>query len=378
MSFESVDALQQALTKNVFHYAKDAKKAAGRALGTLVEIINFYLLKAWGYEKYIAIERHIPEYANNDLTHNVEFTLHPSENIAVLGLTESELPFTVAKIKKKIDAIQWQKDRQKNTQLLSANKILRNACALYEAEDYLVMAYLGGKSGNKWDISIERLLLHPFAMFECKRVGVEEGVKKGPQTIEKAKQGAYAVGKVSALQKIRMSDGRIYGALNEKNRELRLEPYEKFLKTIIKSDSSSLLKGFILTIGVVSNHGNWFSSKDHNKELRVLAQSYDWLLFLTDNGLARFVEDLLLNPGGEYREVRQAFTESYTGAKGGNKFTKVQISLAADKAIQKYFSDNIKEIEAWFNVISPLETGLTRLKAELDTLSNKDWQAILK
>ena len=96
MSFESVDALQQALTKNVFHYAKDAKKAAGRALGTLVEIINFYLLKAWGYEKYIAIERHIPEYANNDLTHNVEFTLHPSENIAVLGLAETELPFTVS------------------------------------------------------------------------------------------------------------------------------------------------------------------------------------------------------------------------------------------------------------------------------------------
>ena len=66
-----------------------------------------------GYEKYIVIERHIPEYANNDLTHNVEFTLHPSENTAVLGLAESELPFTVAKIKKKIDAIQWQKDRKK-------------------------------------------------------------------------------------------------------------------------------------------------------------------------------------------------------------------------------------------------------------------------
>ena len=47
---------------------------------------------------------------------------------------------------------------------------------------------------------------------------------------------------MSALQKIRMSDGKIYGALNEKNRELRLEPYEKFLKTIIKSDSPSLLK----------------------------------------------------------------------------------------------------------------------------------------
>lgn len=378
MSFESVDALQQALTKNVFHYAKDAKKAAGRALGTLVEIINFYLLKAWGYEKYIAIERHIPEYANNDLTHNVEFTLHPSENITVLRLAENQLPFTVAKIKKNIDTLQWQKNRQKNTRLLSVSKILRNACALYEAEDHLVMAYLGGKSGNEWNISIERLLLHPFAMFECKRVGVEEGVKKGPQTIEKAKQGGVCGGKSISAAKIRMSDGIIYGALNEKNRALRLAPYEKFLKTIIQSDSPSLLRGFILTIGVISNHGNWFSSRDHNKELRVLAQSYDWLLFLTDNGLARFVEDLLLNPSGEYREVRQAFIESYTGAKGGNKFTKVQISLAADKAIQKYFSDNIKEIETWFNVISPSETDLTKLKTELDALANKDWQAILK
>lgn len=164
----------------------------------------------------------------------------------------------------------------------------------------------------------------------------------------------------------------------KKNRELRLEPYEKFLKTIIQSDNPSLLRGFILTIGIVSNHGNWFSSKNHNKELKVLAQSYDWLLFLTDNGLARFVKDLLLNTGGEYRAVRQAFIESYTGAKDGNKFTKVQISLAADKAIQKYFSDNIREIEAWFNVISPLETDLIGLKTELDVLANKDWRAILK
>ena len=43
-------------------------------------------------------------------------------------------------------------------------------------------------------------------------------------------------GKVSALQKIRMSDGRIYGALNEKNRELRLEPYETGINSIKSSD----------------------------------------------------------------------------------------------------------------------------------------------
>jgi hypothetical protein len=44
MAYESVDQLQKVLAVKVFHYAKDAKKAAGRALGTLVEIITFYLL----------------------------------------------------------------------------------------------------------------------------------------------------------------------------------------------------------------------------------------------------------------------------------------------------------------------------------------------
>jgi hypothetical protein len=32
MAYESVDKLQKTLAENVFHYAKDAKKAAGRAL----------------------------------------------------------------------------------------------------------------------------------------------------------------------------------------------------------------------------------------------------------------------------------------------------------------------------------------------------------
>ena len=67
MRYESIDVLQNSLARDVFHYTRDSKKAAGRALGTLVEIINFYTLKAWGYEKRTAIERRIPEYANPDL-----------------------------------------------------------------------------------------------------------------------------------------------------------------------------------------------------------------------------------------------------------------------------------------------------------------------
>ena len=241
-----------------------------------------------------------------------------------------------------------------------------------------MMAYLGDKDGDEWNISVESLRAHPFAMFECKRVGVEEGVKKGPQTIEKAKQGAYVARTVSSLQKIRMSNGAVHGALHMDDGKLRVEPYEQFLKTVIHSQNPSLLDGFILTVGIVSNHGNWFTSEDHNKELKVLAQSYDWLLFLTDAGLAEFVEDLLLNPAEKYMEVRQAFTGSYTGAKGANKFTKVQISLLADKAIQEYFRDNIRRIEGWFNVISPAGSDIHALKAQLDVLAAKNWKAILK
>jgi hypothetical protein len=215
-------------------------------------------------------------------------------------------------------------------------------------------------------------------MFECKRVGVEEGVKKGPQTIEKAKQGAYVARTVSSLQKLRMADGAVYGAIHLPSGELRYKPYDKFLNEIVSSNDPDLLRHFILTVGVVSNHGNWFTSDDHNKELKVLAQSYDWLLFLTDSGLATFVSDLLLKPQKKYIKVREAFTSSYTGAKGGNKFTKVQMALDADKAIQEYFKENIVKIEGWFNVISPAKMSIKELKKELKALSSKNWQEILK
>jgi hypothetical protein len=51
MSFESVDRLQNMLAKEVFSYTKDPKKASGRALGTFVKIISFYLLESWDSQK---------------------------------------------------------------------------------------------------------------------------------------------------------------------------------------------------------------------------------------------------------------------------------------------------------------------------------------
>ena len=132
MPYDSVDALQRALTDDVFHYAKDAKKAAGRALGTLVEIITFYLIKSWGHEKAIAIERRLPEYANPEITHNVEFSLHPSRELENIEFEKSQLPLTPKKIAKSLDNATWDSAASKSTQLLSSDEILRNACTLYE------------------------------------------------------------------------------------------------------------------------------------------------------------------------------------------------------------------------------------------------------
>ena len=77
MSYLSIDSLQKVLSEQVFFHTKDAKKAAGRALGTMIEIISYYLLNEWGLNDSISIERGLPEYGNPSITHNVEFTLHP-------------------------------------------------------------------------------------------------------------------------------------------------------------------------------------------------------------------------------------------------------------------------------------------------------------
>jgi hypothetical protein len=201
-------------------------------------------------------------------------------------------------------------------------------------------------------------------------------MKKGPQTLEKAKQGAYVALSVSSLQKVRKRSGRYEGVLERADGTLYARPYEDLLCEVISSSDRDLIDGVILTIGVVSNHDNWFTSEDHNKELRVLAQSYDWLLFLTDLGLSQFIEKLLLKPSDELMPARDAFLASYSGSKGQNRFTKVKMDLAADAALKHYFATHENEVEGWYNVISPAGADITRLRDDLRTIADKDWRNI--
>ena len=46
-------------------------------LGWFLEIIAFYLLESWGFSKNISTEEGLPEFGNEEITHNVEYALHP-------------------------------------------------------------------------------------------------------------------------------------------------------------------------------------------------------------------------------------------------------------------------------------------------------------
>jgi len=368
-NFESLDTLQRTLADQVFHYASDRKKAAGRALGTLVELVTYCTLRSWGLSDHIVIERRVPEFANPEIVHNVEFSLHALRTKRQVSLSPVSFPVTASKVLRNLPDLSGRSP--KSVRILGKELVKKNAAILVDDRHGLVVANVESLDGSRCSLAVCEVVADPFAIVECKRVGVEEGLRKGPQTIEKAKQGSYVARSVSSLQKIRQRNGEFHGFFEQADGQFRSGPYKRLRREAIKSSSVSEFPGFVLTIGIVSNHGNWFTSDSQNKELRILAQSYDWLLFLTDRGLARFIDDLLLKPSGGSGLVRKAFLESYSGQRSGNRFTKVRIDADADGILKSYFSRHRPEIEGWFNVISPLGGGLGSLRSDLLALANR-------
>ena len=244
MPYPSVDQLQKVLTEKVFHYAKDSKKAAGSALGTLVEIITFYTLKSWGLERHVAIERPLPEFGNDDITHNVEYSLHPSDPSGNVGVQSGQASFTARKIARipEIVELNVSADSMKSHALLSKDLVLRNSCPVCDCGETFINAYLDRLGKREGQYSVVSLRRRPFAIFECKRVGVEEGMRKGPQTIEKAKQGAYVARTVSALQKIRLTDGSMGGIIQKRDGSFRHGDYYKLMAEIIASDDANFFR----------------------------------------------------------------------------------------------------------------------------------------
>lgn len=152
------------------------------------------------------------------------------------------------------------------------------------------------------------------------------------------------------MQKVKDANGDIQGVyFNDTNSPI-IEDYNSIINKLI--NNKIVLKNFILTIGVISNHGNWFTQDNKNKELEVLCNAYDWLLFLTDECLTEFISDIFQIP-----ECLSAFKYSYelninTSRKNVNIFTKSNISYEVDKKLTEYFHDNINKINSWFNIIN--------------------------
>ena len=374
--YQSVDALQNALAASVFNKTNAPKKAAGRALGTLVELVTFYMVRDWGLESSLAIERGLPEYGNADIKHNVEFTLHPARaNDAVRrhrperSLTCREMLLSFAE-----QGIEFNRDGLRPLASLSGRTKLRHACVFAEDDGSFWVSYI---TGNADEFEIAELKDEPYAMLECKRVGVEEGQKKGPQTIEKAKQGAYVARSVSGLQRIPLKDGSVAALVEEADGTLSThDDYYGFLQDAIDSGDLQALQNVILTVGVVSNHGNWFTAEEHNKEMRVLAQSYDWLLFLTDSGLAEFIVDVLQGEQEHFEATRRAFVASFGRLGGATQFTKVIIDKAADQELTDYFASE-QPWSRWFNVITPDEP-IQKLRddlLQLKSVHDQAWEA---
>lgn len=387
-SYESVDKLQKLLAEEVFNHTKDPKKAAGRALGTLVEVITYYLLKTWGMNNQIAIEQKLEEYGNSSVSHNVEYSLHPILRSSVLEFKKDDKSITANSVIKTLAKEGFDlTGLTKTTASLLSNGVLRNACIIAKSDSTNLLCSIESETETHLTLHVYEQHKKQYAMFECKRVGVEEGMTKGPQTIEKAKQGAYVARMASSLQKIRNEAGEMQGIVYLSDGSYKLQPYVSLMDEIIKSDDKELLRKFMLTVGIVSNHGNWikkdgdgkltFSEDLFQKELMVLAHSYDWLLFLTDQGLSEFIDKLLFNPTLENAFLKSTFLASYTEGKRKNEFTKVQMNLKADALLLKYFKDNLEMIEGWFNVVSPSGKTLVLLQEELKQLKDKEWINIL-
>ena len=100
------------------------------------------------------------------------------------------------------------------------------------------------------------------------------------------------------------------------------------------------------------------------------------MVFLTDQGLAEFVDGLLVKPTARREPVRVSFLASYTGDRGVNQFTKVQMNREADAVLQGYFREKAARILRWFSVIAPRGRGIACLRDELHVLAAKKWDDI--
>jgi len=369
----TVDDLQQQLMNEFFDRKRSPKKAAGRALGVIQEVITYYTLRSMGVYKSVFLEGRLPEYnpTKPALTHNAEFTIHN-----VVEEQEVELDKTTIGDKeysyylKEISGL----EKDVNEQLVER---------LYEGGIRLFAVPIGKKSEldfrhegimrvAEW-ISESRgqvrvLQQRPVAYVECKRVGLEEGTTSGPQTIEKAKQAAYVAGHSSAIQGLRgplTKHGTYYDTDQE---QWIVKLYEDIWNDIINRDLE--VEHAIRSIIFVGNHVNWYPGGDMSKDLQVMVDNHDWAVWVEDNALVDFSTEFLF---ARNSKVGEAFRMHHSDdrSSGVRYFSKQSIWEPAHRELLDFFESKFDHVrDDWFRVLGrDGEDTIADLGAELIKLS---------
>jgi hypothetical protein len=369
----SVDDVQKILMDKIFSKSEASKKAAGRALGTIQEIIVWLLLDAHGLGNRTILEYRLPEYARPHITHNVEFSINPQRKVEQVRL-ESELHKTIKLPQSIIDRHSVQKTSlNRSVRVIDHNSQFQRPVRLinpsfvknveeWQADALYFGQYIDNNQGSV--VSVSKM---PVAFIESKRVGLEVGTTTGPQTIEKAKQGSYTALRCSKLQKVflpKMTCGVIAKNVGE---QIKLRPYDEVWEEIIASKDIELLNGIIRSVIFLSDHINWYVNGIAKKDLTILQQSYDWTIWINDQGLVNFVTDCIL--GNE--EVFGAFSRNYTERTPGSLgfFTKNRIDDRVYRILLSYFNRNLQRIlKDWLCVLGPSGKQFSDLVTELKVI----------
>lgn len=178
MTYNSINEVQKFLADNFFNRTKDSKKAAGRALGTFVEIITYYLLKTWGFQQELSIETRLPEYGNNDLTHNVEFTLHNIKQTSNESIDLSS-KISTRKILKNKNFIDIIASHQKNLVDIKDNfTIIKNGTIIGENKDSILTAYIDSENTKIRYSLLEKKLTQCLNVNVLAWKGIARGLKQ--------------------------------------------------------------------------------------------------------------------------------------------------------------------------------------------------------
>lgn len=366
-SFDAIDEAQMALSNEIFDSTRSPKKASGRAIGTLQEMLAYSILHYHNLDDRIYLEYPLPEQGLEEVTHSVEFSIHPkigTKPAAVSGRKHDNVTLQDTDAE---DLYGEDSERLKKVRLVQHDDdydVIHTNPSLLKLDDLKNWPYNNipiGRLADEGDKEIVLLDPQPVGFIECKRVGLEEGTTSGPQTIEKAKQAGFVALRTSRLQKIITSDGKKGVLVNDGSVEY--DDFEKLWESKLSSQNPSDLRGIVRSVLFFSDHGNWFPGNEESKDVKILKSSFDWAIWVEDDGLIELVEFVLNDT-----DMRRAFELHVDSSK--TILTKSKLESRARQAMLRFVEENWESLsENWLTVLEPEGKSIEDLLEEFRTIT---------